>query len=157
MLLAWLDSNSIRANRKVEFTLKLITKPCVRPSAPLCREEEGEALKKRGKKGPPLLFSSTVPRYQDVCGGAEEPVQGRGGRSSHRFSLLSTVSGEVGLQSTEILFQLRRTLARTGSVVKETSALQPNLSGNGAKERESMDRPIHPSSVLSHDCDEILG
>ena len=47
------------------------------------------------------------------------------------------------MQSTEILFQLRRALARTGSVVKETCALQPNLSGNGAEERENLWN--HPS------------
>ena len=39
LLLAWLDSNSTMAHQPVEFTWEVMTKPCLRPSAPLCNDD----------------------------------------------------------------------------------------------------------------------
>ena len=69
-------------------------------------------------------------------------VKGRAGSGAHsphhRFSLLTTVSREVGLRGTEILFQRRRASARRDRIIKKTFAPQPNLSGNGGRKGESM-------------------
>ena len=92
---------------------------------------------------PPLPLSDTR-AFRGPCTGTRCAC-------SHRFSLFSTVSREVGLQSTEILFQLRRALARTGSVVKDTCALQLNLSGTVLK-RENLCKPTCKNYSLFCHC-----